>query len=52
VYGKDEPWFVGRLGPGSGSTPSVSTCNGRSMITITDGAVRLYIRIHIGISSL
>lgn len=33
----EPPWFVGRLGPGSGSTPTVTTCQGRELVVITDG---------------
>jgi len=32
-----DAWFVGRLGPGSGSTPSVTSCNGQELVVITDG---------------
>lgn len=40
IYGGPEPeWFVGRLGPGSGSTPSITECKGRKMVVITDGAL-------------
>jgi hypothetical protein len=30
---------VGRLGPGAGSTPSITDCKGRRLIVITDGAL-------------
>jgi len=39
VYGLPQPWYVGRLGPGSGSTPTITTCGGQSLVTITDGAL-------------
>jgi len=39
VYGETEPWMVARLGPGSGSTPTVTECGGKTMVVITDGAL-------------
>ncbi len=36
-------WFVGRLGPGSGSTPTVTTCQGRELVVITDGELPMNI---------
>lgn len=30
---------MGRLGPGSGSTPTVTRCGDRSLVVITDGAL-------------
>lgn len=30
-------WYTSRLGPGSGSTPSVTRCQGRDMVVLTDG---------------
>lgn len=38
-HDSDMPWYIGRLGAGSGSTPSVTECGGRSMIVITDGSL-------------
>jgi hypothetical protein len=32
-------WYTSRLGPGSGSTPTVTSCLGRDMVVITDGAL-------------
>lgn len=31
--------WVGRLGPGSGSTPTVTSCGGKSLVVITDGTL-------------
>lgn len=39
IYGPEPKWFVGRLGPGSGSTPTITECKGRRLVTITDGAL-------------
>jgi hypothetical protein len=39
IYGGVMPWMVGRLGPGSGSTPTVTTCEGKTLVTITDGGL-------------
>ena len=39
VYGQTEEWMVARLGPGSGSTPTVTECGGKTMVVITDGAL-------------
>lgn len=39
IYGPEAPWYIGRLGPGAGSTPSISECGGRKTIVITDGAM-------------
>lgn len=36
---EDMPWYVGRLGAGSGSTPTVTECGGKELVTITDGAL-------------
>ena len=33
----DRQWYTSRLGPGSGSTPSVTRCQGRDMVVLTDG---------------
>lgn len=30
-------WYTSRLGPGSGSTPTITSCNGREVVVITDG---------------
>lgn len=30
-------WYTSRLGPGSGSTPTITTCQGREVVVITDG---------------
>lgn len=30
-------WYTSRLGPGSGSTPTITSCNGRQVVVITDG---------------
>ena len=38
-HDRDMPWYVGRLGAGSGSTPTVTECGGRSLVVITDGAL-------------
>jgi hypothetical protein len=38
-HDEDMPWYVGRLGIGSGSTPSVTECGGRQLVAITDGAL-------------
>lgn len=38
-HDRDMPWYIGRLGAGSGSTPSVTVCEGRSLVVITDGAL-------------
>ncbi|EKU21862.1 hypothetical protein NGA_0187600 [Nannochloropsis gaditana CCMP526] len=35
------PWYTSRLGPGSGSTPSLTSCQGRDMVVITDGELRM-----------
>lgn len=34
-------WYTSRLGPGSGSTPSLTSCQGRDMVVITDGELRM-----------
>jgi len=36
-------WFVGRLGAGSGSTPSITTCDGRKLVVITDGVLPMHL---------
>lgn len=36
-------WFVGRLGAGSGSTPSITTCDGRKLVVITDGDLPMHL---------
>lgn len=38
-HDRDMPWYVGRLGVGAGSTPSVTECGGRQLVAITDGAL-------------
>lgn len=38
-HDRDMPWYIGRLGAGSGSTPSVTECGERSLVVITDGAL-------------
>jgi hypothetical protein len=43
IYGPEAEWYVGRLGPGAGSTPSVTSCHGRQLVTITDGALPMNI---------
>ena len=30
-------WYTSRLGPGSGSTPSLTTCQGQDLVVLTDG---------------
>lgn len=37
------PQFPQRLGPGSGSTPSVTTCKGEKYIVITDGELPMHL---------
>lgn len=41
-YGREGlPWYTSRLGPGSGSTPSLTTCRGRDMVVLTDGELEM-----------
>ena len=36
-------WFIGRLGAGSGSTPTITTCEGRQLVVITDGVLPMHL---------
>jgi hypothetical protein len=41
-----DAFYYGRLGSGAGSSPSITECNGRDVVVITDGATPMNLRVY------